>query len=304
MDINKIINKYTLKFHTYFERVKKYVQENRFQVYLYVVLFSMLAYFISYSGKALLTIILFFILVLIDHKKYEKLTANYYNKKLDFFVGVIGICLCFFPYSISSLLNGDTVLSFTFWAAHSVVLLISITILFYGIKSILDFIMPIGFIFTFLVFSMSEDTYIIQELIGPYFVSFSVWASGGFLNILGYNVATLNDVFILPSGVPVRVLIWCSGIASVMLFSLLTTFFLIREKIPLFTKISLILIGAIGMLFVNVLRISILIIIAIEYGTSLMEVFHSHLGDILFIVYTFIFWLLALKYFVIKGENK
>ena len=95
----------------------------------------------------------------------------------------------------------------------------------------------------------------------------------------------------------------CSGIESFTLFMLLMIVLLFREKkIPWFIKVILITIGGLGDLFINVIRVSILVAIAIDYGMPIMEMFHSHLGDLLFLIYVSLFYSIIIK--ILEGGEK
>ena len=101
------------------------------------------------------------------------------------------------------------------------------------------------------------------------------------------NVAVVrNSMVIIGSG--------CSGLDAFILYilaSLLMVYIRRSDRKEAF----LLLAGALGIIPLNALRIFTLLVIGYHSGISFLELFHSHLGDLMFVVYVFGYWWLVLK---------
>ena len=283
------------------ENIREYVAKNRFNLFIYSIIFTAFTYFISYVGYTLLTDLLFLVIIIIDYKSYGKLEPSYYFfKKINIDL-VIGILLILVPFANYIFNPFHTTPSFG--NIDITFVLVGLTISFYGIRKLWDFYLPIGFIVTIAVFSFLMHTSLVIDILGPAFIQFTIYFSTGLLHLFGYKVVAGPNYFILPNGNRIGMLVWCSGIESFTLFTLLMIVLLLREKIKWPLKISLIVIGSIGDLFVNVIRVTILVVIAIDYGMSMMQTFHSNLGDLLFLVYVFLFYWCVIKCFVKEDKR-
>ena len=283
------------------DEIKKYIDNNRYSLFIYSILISSMTYFISYYGTILIMDLLFLVIIIIDTQTYKKLQPKFYfikNIPIDPILGVVLIALPFLNYILKPF---NTVP--TFGKVDITFVLIGITVFFYGVKDLWDFYLPIGFILTIVAFGFLMHTSLMLNVLGPSFIHFTIYFSTALVNLFGYGVTPGPDYFILPNGQRIGMLVWCSGIESFTLFTLLMIVLLLREKLSWQMKVLLIVIGAIGDLFVNVIRVTILIIIAIDYGMSMLEVFHSNLGNLLFLTYVFLFYWCVIKCFV-KEDNK
>jgi exosortase/archaeosortase family protein len=116
----------------------------------------------------------------------------------------------------------------------------------------------------------------------PYVTSFTMTEGGGpMLGINGFKAII---------GKP------CSGIDSFLLFTSLYALIFIMDykRIKKGLAIALFFIGAVGMFFVNVLRILLLFIVGAYIDAKFaVGMFHTNAGWILFILYFFIFWWIA-----------
>ncbi|AFL95054.1 hypothetical protein CL1_0849 [Thermococcus cleftensis] len=101
------------------------------------------------------------------------------------------------------------------------------------------------------------------------------------------NVAVIrNSVVIIGSG--------CSGLDAFVLY-LLASLLLIYLRKSRGREAALLLLGALGIIPLNAVRIFTLLVIGYHSGISFLELFHSHLGDLMFIVYVFAYWWWVLK---------
>ncbi|CAD5243316.1 exosortase/archaeosortase family protein [Thermococcus camini] len=105
------------------------------------------------------------------------------------------------------------------------------------------------------------------------------------------NVAVVrNSVVIIGSG--------CSGLDAFVLY-LLASLLLIYLRKSRGREAALLLLGALGIIPLNAVRIFTLLVIGYHSGISFLELFHSHLGDLMFVAYVFLYW-----WWVIKHRGK
>jgi len=52
------------------------------------------------------------------------------------------------------------------------------------------------------------------------------------------------------------------------------------------------LVGILGLVPLNLARVTILVIVGYLYGLNIAQFFHSHIGDILFLLYVVVFFVL------------
>ncbi|ADD08070.1 archaeosortase C [Candidatus Aciduliprofundum boonei] len=282
-----------------FAKMKKYIDENRYNLFIYSVLIVSMTYFISYVGMTLITVLLFLVIVVLDAKNYKKLNSKFYsvgNIPVDFIIGIILVVLPFLNYVFNPLHTSPN-----FGNIDVTFVLVGLAIMFYGMRDLWEFYLPVGFILAIAVFEFLMGTTLFIDILGPTFINFTIYFSTALVNLFGYGVTAGPNYFILPNGERIYMLVWCSGIESFTLFTLLMIVLLLRERIKWWAKVALIVVGAIGDLFVNVIRVTILVAIAIDYGMSIMQLFHSNLGNILFLIYVFLFYWMVIKVFVKKN---
>ncbi len=88
-----------------------------------------------------------------------------------------------------------------------------------------------------------------------------------------------------------------SGVVSMIVYSLVIIVLMVKLEAPRKRKLFYALVGAAGTYFVNVIRIT-LIVLYVAYISLDVEAFHQSIGEVLFITWIFIYLL-----FVIRVEN-
>ena len=107
-----------------------------------------------------------------------------------------------------------------------------------------------------------------------------------------------------PNGVSSVFIGWaCAGleelvIITVMIYILIESFRVNRRTLTIWMFI-----GVLGSLGINILRMIILVWVAYRFGLKDMLWVHTHLGDVLFLVWIGIFWLLFFKFSGQAGER-
>lgn len=100
--------------------------------------------------------------------------------------------------------------------------------------------------------------------------------------IINGNIAVVrNSIVIVGSG--------CSGLDAFVLYLLASTLLIILRKSNK-NEATLLLLGALGIIPLNAVRIFFLLIIGYYSGISFLELFHSHLGDLMFVAYVYLYW--------------
>jgi len=85
----------------------------------------------------------------------------------------------------------------------------------------------------------------------------------------------------------------CSGVESLLLFTSLYAliFFIDRKKLDTTKMLILFIPGLIGDFFVNILRITLILILGVWINPQFaVGIFHTNAGWVLFIIYFFVFW--------------
>lgn len=180
-----------------------------------------------------------------------------------------------------------------------------IVILAYGTSGLRYFILPITLIGIVGLIFLIDNLYPFGEFT-PFqiIVPFTAILASNLLTLLGYRTELKGQIY----GTPVlRVrgergeaslgIAWpCSGIDSLIIYSIITILFLRDESATWKRKIAYFLIGAIITYFINILRITKIFMLAIEYGVTSLEVqrFHDHYGPLLSIT-----WIIAYQLIVI-----
>jgi len=134
----------------------------------------------------------------------------------------------------------------------------------------------------------------IETIMSSWFVK----ATGALLTLmfkLSDMPAQMSGNTITTRGMIVIVKPGCSGLGAFFLY-LLATALLVYARKSKFKEASLLLVGALGIIPINAIRIFILILVGYHYGVSYLELFHSHLGDIIFLAYVYFYWRTVLSY--------
>ncbi|MDV3104721.1 exosortase/archaeosortase family protein [Thermococcus waiotapuensis] len=123
-----------------------------------------------------------------------------------------------------------------------------------------------------------------------------VTLSGVPIKINGNVAVVRKSIVIIGSG--------CSGFDAFVIY-ILATLLLIYLRKSSRKEAALLLLGAIGIIPLNAVRIFTLLVIGYYSGMSFLELFHSHLGDLMFVAYVFIYWWAVLRWKKqVKGEEK
>lgn len=126
---------------------------------------------------------------------------------------------------------------------------------------------------------------------------FETWAVGGLLNAFGVKTLVYASAFpyrIILGGTSYVVDLPCIGwegvIGYTIIFLVLLSDFEISNKMKIFWGV----LGFLGTLFVNLLRLTFIFSAGAIWGASVAEIIHQNAGDVIFLVWILVFWYIVL----------
>ena len=143
------------------------------------------------------------------------------------------------------------------------------------------------------------------QYVVPYLVKTNVWI----INALDLGIATAHDNVMLLKGVhgpfALQVFWPSAGVHSIIIYSLVMMAFLFKMNIPPKRKAFYFVLGIIGTIGVNMIRIFSLSLFVLKISTNVAEFeeFHSVAGEIMFLPWLFVF-LLVVTYVETKRIKK
>ena len=148
---------------------------------------------------------------------------------------------------------------------------------------------------------LSLDAFFPYDTLGPlqYVVPYLVQTNAWLINALDLGMASARDniMFLRGDHGPFALQVfWPSaGVHSVIIFSLVMMAFLFKMNIPPKRKAMYFVLGIVGTISVNMIRIFSLSIFALKVSTNVAEFeeFHSIAGEIMFLPWLFIFLLIV-----------
>lgn len=174
------------------------------------------------------------------------------------------------------------------------VILVAFFFLFYGRRRFGNFTLPIVLVVVFvaIVFLVSNENKAFIDLVGKYFITFTVWTGAGLLSVFGTDVTIGSGSYVIHgvSSLRVEVGIRCAGLDVALIYSLILAAFLSQTRGRARKKAALLAVAVLGAILLNSLRVSVLTLVYQHYGLSLGDLVHSHLGDFMFLVYVAAFW--------------
>lgn len=148
---------------------------------------------------------------------------------------------------------------------------------------------------------LSLDAFFPYDTLGPlqYVVPYLVQTNAWIITALDLGTATARDNLLFLKGehgpFALQVFWPSAGVHSVIIYSLVMMAFLLKMNIPRNRKAGYFVIGILGTIGVNMIRIFSLSIFALKVSTNAneFEEFHSVAGEIMFLPWLFIFLLLV-----------
>ncbi len=158
---------------------------------------------------------------------------------------------------------------------------------------------------------LSLDAFFPYDTLGPlqYVVPYLVKTNAWIINVLDLGIASARDNIMFLKGdhgpFALQVFWPSAGVHSVIIYSLVMMAFLFKMNIPPKRKAVYFILGIIGTISVNMIRIFSLSIFVLKVSTNVAEFeeFHSVAGEIMFLPWLFIF-LLVVTYVETKRIKK
>jgi thaumarchaeosortase len=148
---------------------------------------------------------------------------------------------------------------------------------------------------------LSLDAFFPYDTLGPlqYVVPYLVQANAWVITVLDLGIATARDnlLFLRGDYGPFALQVYwpSAGVHSVIIYSLVMMAFLLKMNIQRNRKAMYFVIGILGTIGVNMIRIFSLSLFALKVSTNAVEFeeFHSVAGEIMFLPWLFIFLLIV-----------
>jgi thaumarchaeosortase len=148
---------------------------------------------------------------------------------------------------------------------------------------------------------LSLDAFFPYDTLGPlqYVVPYLVKTNAWIINALDLGIASARDNIMFLKGdhgpFALQVFWPSAGVHSVIIYSLVMMAFLFKMNIPPKRKAAYFVLGIIGTISVNMIRIFSLSLFALKISTNVaqFEEFHSVAGEIMFLPWLFIFLLIV-----------
>lgn len=148
---------------------------------------------------------------------------------------------------------------------------------------------------------LSLDAFFPYDTLGPlqYVVPYLVQTNAWIITVLDLGVATARDNLMFLKGdhgpFALQVFWPSAGVHSIIIYSLVMMAFLLKMNIQRNRKIMYFIIGILGTIGVNMIRIFSLSLFALKVSTnaSEFEEYHSVAGEIMFLPWLFIFLLIV-----------
>lgn len=283
---------------------ERLVSKERDFIFLAAILMSSLVSLLPFSrdtsiSNFLVYALLPIILVFANKKKFERIpTPSFFGLVL-----AVGIIVGSFVFNwLTGIRSGN----YVFGLSDYVILVCGVFSLFYSVEErMVQFGIALLVILRAATLSLSYASSALYDAVSGFFV---------------WIVLTVSRMLISPSiepgAIPGRIVIvnessrfeigigWaCAGleelvITSSILYILVDSFNLGRTKTALWLAI-----GIAGSFIINIVRMVVLVWVAFDYGAEKMLWIHTHLGDILFLVWIAVFWVVFFKVSVPVSEG-
>lgn len=254
-------------------------------------------------GKMLLFSVVAFIIL--ARRKLKDIPSFPYRSTNLFFVGLAFVFMILFYFTGQRLLLQPTAFSnmLLYIAAHKLMIAIpvSLAIGVFGLEFMRYFVrkfrqellvcLGMSVVFYFAIFQVWK--------LWPYFSGVVLKSVSFLLSLHVSPVREIGPLTLLVDDFAVRVEQSCSGLDSIFLFSALYALIALVEWQNFRTRrLVLIYIPALaGLFLVNILRVYMLILVGVYISPQLaMQLFHTYLGMVLFMVYFYFFWIYAMKW--------
>jgi len=177
-----------------------------------------------------------------------------------------------------------------YWGANYALTVLGLFLVFFAPSALKE-----AFSAIFLILAGISSSFIAVE--AESFLSFIVppfvTLLASILTVFGLNATTTNPYTILvdgPAGESSLFVSWsCVGFYSVLVFSIILVVLLFEDESGIKTKISWGIFGVLGTIVVNIVRLTLVLLVAYFYGLGIEATFHNFIGYVLFIAWLMFF---------------
>jgi len=255
-----------------------------------------LIYALLYEILTIVYIIFTFgIIVLIDYRDYLEIPGR--RQPMTMTVGAALVALgLFMSIALNRFTDLDT--DERLGSTDFIPLLLGLMIFFYGFGALRVFFVPLGISLSFLAITIIPATSWGEHIHEP-FVQFTVESSMRLVDLTDYTAYNNGaDVTLIKEGTRDTVTVdrGCSGFESTTYFGIFGSFLLWKLEGDRWKKVFIIVLGIGGLLLMNIFRVTLLILIYFWYDMSMLETFHSNLGNVLFFIWVGFMWWLSFTY--------
>lgn len=289
-------------------RVRSYFRENRLSLFMLAATLPAFISFTSYSRQIgffyyFLYSLLMIIIVYRERERYESLPLP---SMAEMMVGLVVIVASLWMNVIVSSMGVES----GFGQTDYVILLAGIFLTFWGYRSIRVTYLPL-----LLVVVARGSIALLNLLEAQYFEAISGWfveTTVSFVHALGYSSSQIagegTRVISYGPNAPAAgeavIIAWgCTGLPSLVLFSLILVALILPHPSPLPKRMISIAIGVIGSFLINLLRLTFLILVLFHYGGDAMMWLHTHIGDFMFVIWIGIYWWVVFTYFLTEEDT-
>lgn len=175
---------------------------------------------------------------------------------------------------------------------------ISVCIVFYGLRGLKHFVLPTAYLSILIVGYQLESAITEVALLEKFLANLMV----SVLNFFTIGASAKGNVVTVQArdGNPyiMRIDANCTGIKGMLAYGSLAILMILDVKAPLKRKALCTVIGLAGTLLVNLLRLLTIFLTCYFLGIDAALAVHTYLGYGLFIIWVFLFWIIAFKYFL------
>lgn len=268
--------------------------ENRLNVF-YILAFVPLLLIAYYDIRYLSPLMFGFLLLLL---KKHKLSACREAVHAQRALGITLILVSFIVYY--ALIYLFSFISFYEGAANYIMYIFGLFLTFFDLSALKQAFTPM-----FIVVAATSFSFISEWLelsLSPYVIPRFVSLTVTILNALGVNATTqypnIITLHTLRGPIPLLIIWACIGVYGTLLFSIIMIIVFSEEPVSLKTKTLGVVVGVIGVLVLNVIRVVIVLVLAYYYTIELAEyLIHPYLGYALFFT-----WLAFFLYMFSKRQ--
>ena len=177
-----------------------------------------------------------------------------------------------------------------------IVVFIGTIIMFYGLRSLKLFWVPMAYGVILLIGYQIE-------IYTPNYVALQDWLAGvmaSAVSALGIGASASGEIvsMTMPNGTPLLLDVAgsCTGVQGILAFGLLSTMTLLDFKPKMSRLVPLFAIGFVGAFLINILRLLVVFLTFEFLGADAGTTMHVYFGYLIFVAWVLAFWSLAFNY--------